>query len=101
MNLVKNEKEDDYHMTRKTESNYAGIYQIKQSPIKMQANSAETWAKIEHFMATHGHANFDELTMVAKDHQSGSEGSPHPYQFITYCIGNGWLELVEESNSEA
>jgi hypothetical protein len=28
------------------------------------------------------------------DHQSGSAGAPHGYQFISYCVQSGWLERV-------
>jgi len=74
---------------------YQGNYRIKRQPNLKCQHNAESWAKVDKAISNAGGvSNFDALTIAVKDHESGSERAPHPYQFIKYCIKNDWLEPV-------
>ena len=76
---------------------YMGKYHINQSPNidRMKKHNYESWVKIENVIAkAGGGVDFDALSIAVKGHKSGSEGAPHPHQFIIYCIDQGWLERV-------
>lgn len=79
-------------MIKKSKSDYEGKYRIKNSPVRSTQHNAASWAEIEKVVsAAGGVADFDTLSIAVKDHKSGTETAPHPYQFITYCIRQGWL----------
>ncbi len=76
-------------------NDYIGNYKIGLRPnlARMKKHNSISWAKIEKLLAASGGiSSFDALVAVVKDHESGSEGAPHPYQFVTYCIKSGWLK---------
>jgi hypothetical protein len=75
---------------------YEGTYRIKCTPRRMKSHNATSWKKIERAMAQGGgSADFNALAIVVKDHRHGGKSPRHPYQFITYCIRQGWLERQE------
>ncbi len=75
-----------------------GNYRIDKHPNlgRMSPHNAESWDKIDKAISKSGGvSSFDALNIAVKDHESGSKGSPHPYQFIDYCVKNGWLKKVK------
>lgn len=75
-------------------SEYQGQHQIGRAPDpgRLAAHNAKSWAKVEQVISrAGGSADFDALSIAVKDHESGKSSAPHPYQFIVYCIRNGWL----------
>jgi hypothetical protein len=80
------------------DNEYQGRYRIGQAPApsRLKEHNAKSWVIIENFVSDKGGtADFYALSAAVKDHESGNESKPHPYQFIIYCIDNGWLERVE------
>jgi hypothetical protein len=76
-------------------SEYQGRYRIGQSPdpSRLKEHNAKSWVEIEKVLSEAGGiADFDALSVAVKGHESGAENAPHPYQFVIYCIKNGWLE---------
>ena len=76
---------------------YQGRYRIGHHPDinRLKKHNALSWVNVEKVISDEGGvADFDALTIAVKDHESGSENAPHPYQFIRYCINNGWLVRV-------
>ena len=73
---------------------YKGNYRIVRTPIRMKSHNAESWEKIAKLASksSNGKISFEQMCTEVKNHSSGSEGAPHPYQFIIYCIKSGWLE---------
>ena len=81
---------------KKRMAEYEGNYRIKHSPKRRMApHNEETWRKLEKELFRHGQASFDRLSALCKDHQHGTKSARHPYQFITYCIRNEWLQRVK------
>lgn len=79
------------------ENEYQGRYRIGHPPDdrRLKEHNAKSWAKVEKVMSERGGvAEFDVLSVAVKDHESGQNNAPHPYQFIKYCIRRGWLERV-------
>jgi hypothetical protein len=77
-------------------ADHEGIYYIKRAPTRMKRHNAESWGKIEKVMAkSGGKEDFDALAIAVKDHRHGTQSARYPYQFITYCIRNGWLQRVK------
>ena len=79
------------------EHEYHGKYRIGQAPDpnRLTEHNARSWLKVENLIAQAGGiADFDALSAAVSDHESGKRSAPHPYQFIIYCINNGWLEPV-------
>ena len=80
----------------KLKSDYEGRYRIKSAPVRPKQHNAVSWAEIEKAVSVAGGvAEFDELSIVVKNHKPGTKTAPHPYQFITYCIRRGWLVRVD------
>jgi hypothetical protein len=78
-------------------SEYNGSYRIGARPdtVRLEEHNAKTWMKLEKCLAAAGGAaDFEALSTAATGHESGSENAPHPYQFVIYCIKNGWLERI-------
>lgn len=78
-------------------SEYNGKYRIGARPdtVRLEDHNAKTWMKLEKCLSdAGGAADFDALSIAATGHESGSENAPHPYQFVIYCIKNGWLERI-------
>jgi 5-methylcytosine-specific restriction endonuclease McrA len=91
-------------MAKRQKRDYAGFYRIGNPPRgRIGPLTEPSWQKIVGFLAAKpgGTANFDELEMVVSDHQSGTKAAPHPYQFIQYCIKNGWLERTVPSPDDS
>jgi len=79
----------------KTKSDYEGMYRIKKAPVRPKKHNAVSWAEIEKSLGTVGGvADFDALSIAVKKHKHGTKTATHPYQFITYCIRQGWLVRV-------
>ena len=75
-------------------SEYQGKYCIGTSPnsARLKEHNAKSWVKLEKCVSeAGGAADFDALSIAVSGHESGSENAPHPYQFVIYCINNGWL----------
>lgn len=70
----------------------AASYCIARTPSRMKAHNAKTWARIETELGSGGAGTYDRLVALSKGHESGTEGAPHPYQFVDYCIRSGWLK---------
>jgi len=79
---------------RKQMMDYQGNYTIKRRPAHLALHNAKTWTQIEAEITRHGASSFDRLTILCKDHNHGDKSANHPYQFVTYCIRQKWLEQV-------
>jgi len=76
---------------------YKGQYRVGRRPDmrRLTRHNAKSWEKLERVIERKGGvSDFDSLSVAVKDHESGEQGKPHPYQFVIYCIRNGWLERV-------
>lgn len=72
------------------------FYYIARAPQRMKPHNALTWKGIERALGLAGKASYDQLVALSQNHESGSKTAPHPYQFIDYCIGKGWLVRIDE-----
>jgi len=69
---------------------------LGKTPRTMMPHNAVTFAKLKAAIDnSNGVATFEHLVALSKDHEHGTEGKTHPYQFVTYCLKSGWLELLE------
>lgn len=82
-------------MDKKTIEYYRGVYILKRSPSRALASHNQiSWKKIENYLNSKVKADFDVLSVLVEDHQHGTKSAKHGYQFVTYCIKNGWLERL-------
>lgn len=75
---------------------YYGKYRAGRSPARLSPHNEATWKRLTKLLQEQGGtADFDSLSTAAKGHDHGTEGKRYGYQFIIYCIKNGWLEKID------
>ncbi len=70
----------------------AGVYVFGRHPERSLApHNLASWKIIESILAARGSADFYDLAVALRGHESGDKNALGSQRFISYCINRGWL----------
>lgn len=70
---------------------YAGRYRLGGLPKDLLPHNASSWQIIKTILDVRGTADFWDMAVAVRGHESGTKSDPGPQGFIRYCIRRGWL----------
>jgi hypothetical protein len=76
-------------------SKYAGVYVLDHVPTRTLApHNLASWKIIEAILTARGRADFYDLAVAVRGHESGDRNAPGSQRFVSYCIKSGWLRRL-------
>ena len=73
----------------------AGIYELGRPPARALApHNLVSWRIIESILTARGKAEYYDLAVAVRGHESGDMAAPGPHRFVSYCIKSGWLHRI-------